>query len=147
MQVIRTFDPVLIRELMKDDFKSIMQDGDIHFHGWLPDLSYNRFYLVPVIDNKPAGLMTVVSLSQTLGECHLNVKKEFRNKQSHLLGIAAKQWMLNNTTLKKFIAFCPEDKPLARLYAKRCGFKEIAKIKNSISRNGKFLASYVMESD
>ncbi len=132
---------------MKDDFKTIVQDGDVSFNNWLPDLSYNRFYLVPFIDNKPAALFTFVLLTPTLAECHLGVAKEFRNKQSHLLGTAALEWMRQNTLVKKFIGFCPEDKPLAKLYARRCGFKEIAKINNSVSRNGKVLASYIMESD
>ncbi len=147
MRIIRTFDPVIIKGLMKDDFNAIAQDGDISFDNWLPDLSYHRIYLISIVDNQPSALFTFVLLNPTLADCHLGVSKKYRNKQSHLLGLAALEWMRANTLVKKFIGFCPEDKPLAKLYAKRCGFKEIAKINNSVSRNGKVLASYIMESD
>lgn len=147
MQITRTFDPYIIKGLMKNDFKAISQDGDVPFEFWLPDLSYNRFYLVPVINGKPSALFTFIINTPTLADCHLLVSKEFQNNQSHLLGISALEWMRKNTLVKKFIGYCPEDKPLAKLYAKRCGFKEIAKINNSIARNGKLLASYIMESD
>jgi hypothetical protein len=139
INIKRTFDPLLIKGLILADFDNMTEDFCPNIQKWQPDLSHNRFYLVPYANETALGLFVGVKLTETLMEVHVRLRKQARVPGSETYGKLCFEWIKENTNIKKFIALVPADKPKAKAYAERCGFKFITKITKAFSRKGELI--------
>lgn len=147
MQIIRTFDKNLIKKILLSEnlYKEFSDDSFpeslVHFE---PKVDSQYYWIIPAKEYI-CGVILFRQLGGILADSHAALFRKYRGEGSELIGKAAINWMRKNTSISKFITFVPDEKEAALKYAIKCGFKETAKIKESIVLNGRLMGHTILE--
>ena len=129
--VKRLYDYELVMGTMNDMWDDISEDGvDVY----TPDL-LGEIWLGCFVDSAYVGMFRFHNkTSQCLG-CHVFMLKEYR-ANSFECGIAAKEWIFENTEAKKLMVNIPEIFPNVIDYVVNLGFKQEGYSENMYLKNG-----------
>jgi len=138
--VQRIHNSFTIREIFKDDWEKVTDDGCGAFESFYPDSkNENKYFLLVQEDKALVCLVMCYKLTHTLAECHLIVCKNFRGKNLTEHFNKVHEFLLENTTIKNLITLLPKSRKHIYNYALKYGWKEKCIIKHA------FLKDHILE--
>lgn len=129
-----------IREIFKDDWDLVTDDGCGTFEDFYPDSkNENKHFIIVQEDKSLVCLVMCYKLTYTLAECHLIVCKKFRGKDLTEHFAKVREFLLENTPIKNLITLLPKSRKYIYNYALKYGWKEKCTIKHA------FLKDHILE--
>lgn len=107
-----------------------------------PNLTH--WYLAIIDNEEIVGLAIAQWLGNNLVTWHFGLRKKFRGKGTEKYGKEVIQVMKERFPDLQHITMVPGDKPLAKRYAERVGFKLEYTIPKCVCRNGKIYDKHIM---
>lgn len=135
-----TTDCQLIKDTLSPYYDSLVYDGCPSLEDFNPDLNSLWFLLYKA--DQVCGVIKLDYLNFALWVCHVVIHEGYRGKGSEQWGILVSEEM-KNMGATKLLAITPTEP--AKRYAERVGFKYVAKLTNSIKKNGHILDQHLLE--
>lgn len=148
--IYRTRDMSLIKKIgtHPDIYPHIIDDGcPSNPADWQPHDNGRNYFLIPSFlsstENIPMGIIAFYAINHVLFDAHICILPEFRKKMTADIGLKATQWMFDNTSCKKIIAFIPVNRPDVLALAQKGSLKLEGFCKNSFLSDGILIDQYI----
>jgi hypothetical protein len=141
---IRTFDNSVIESFMRlpEIFKTAAEDGQKP-----EDFKSNcqaDCWLLMMCGDEFIGAYKIHALNKVTAAIHANVLPVHRKKYSHYTGLAALQWIIDNTDYQKVVATIPVIYGNVKRFTSGFGFNQEGISTNSYLKNGSLVDQYLL---
>ena len=123
-----------IYSTIKDDYSALREDF------YIPE---DMAVLVCYVDDQPASCLTLQQMNGITWDVHVQILPEYR-EMSLELGHKMLNWIWENTTAEKLVAFISFKYENVKRYAERMGFEVEGISKNSIRIEGELIDQWLM---
>lgn len=144
MTIECTSDVRTIKEIIADDYETVIYDGCPSFKDFQPDTD-NCLWFILKQDSYTAGLIKLESLNLITWIPHIVIKKEYRGAGSEQWGLMVVKYMKERIKDVNFLVMTPYE--TAKKYAERMGFKLIGVMPKSMKKNGELMDQYILSGD
>ena len=136
--VERTQNPYIIRDIFKEDWDLVTDDGCGAFNDFYPDVNNpKKYFLLVKEDNSLICLVMIYEITHTLADSHLIVCKNSRGKNLTEHFDKVYEFLKKNTAIKTLVTMFPTTRAYMYRYTAKYGWKKKCTLKNAYQKNGK----------